>query len=407
MKKITKLSNLDTKGVAVVTRGANNKRIALSKGAENDVTTPIEKLFLQVIEKGDMPLDEKTIDDMCKAAGLDPQMAETVKAIMKLRYVYRDNASFQTVVEQLLAGADGQGAGDPDAPQGDGVDGAGQDEPQTEPDAGGSVAAQQQNGAPQPGAPAPGQEQPKNALPGRDAAKPGAQEGGDAKAPAFGKDKQEGGDAKAPPFGKEKQQAAPGEGDPKKEPPMTVDQKTKDEETKKAAEAVTKAAEMEAVIKSQEATIKAQTEALASNTAAVKKMQDDLRLASWVAKADKELKYITGTAEEIGKQLFDLDSVNPELAVKNFEMLKTQSAAMKANSMFRPSGANGGAPVAAGSAEEEITKRAEEVVKKGLNGKTREHALAIARVEILKADPMLYKRYLTENPAQSSISSAQ
>lgn len=398
MKKITKLSNLDTKGVAVVTRGANNKRIALSKSAENDVTTPIEKLFLQVIEKGDMPLDEKTIDDMCKAAGLDPQMAETVKAIMKLRYVYRDNASFQTVVEQLLAGADGQGAGDPDAPQGDGADGAGQDA-QTEPDAGGSVAAQQQNGAPQPGA--QGQANPEQADLSQ--AEDELKQANDALAQESGKN----GDAKAPPFGKEKQQAAPGEGDPKKEPPMTVDQKTKDEETKKAAEAVTKAAEMEAVIKSQEATIKAQTEALASNTAAVKKMQDDLRLASWVAKADKELKYITGTAEEIGKQLFDLDSVNPELAVKNFEMLKTQSAAMKANSMFRPSGANGGAPVAAGSAEEEITKRAEEVVKKGLNGKTREHALAIARVEIMKADPMLYKRYLTENPAQSSISSAQ
>ncbi len=413
MKKITKLSNLDTKGVAVVTRGANNKRIALSKGAENtvtDVTATIEKLFLQVIEKGDMPIDEKTIDDACKAAGLDPQMAETVKAIMKLRYVYRDNAAFQTVVEQMLLGADEQGAGDPNAPQGqdgDAPEGQGANGPDVydanaKPADGGAVAAQQQNGGPTPGAAtapnkqpapgkpaqmAPGEEKPKQAVPGSDASQ--------------GSTEQQAGDGKAPPFGKDKQQAAPGEGAPKKEPFMT--EQKKEEDTKKAAEAVSKAAEMEAVIKSQEATIKAQTEALASNTAAVKKMQDDLRLQAWVTKADKDLKYISGsTPEELGKQLFDIDSVNAELATKNFEMLKAQSVAMKANAMFKPSGVSGGAPVAAGSAEEEITKRAEEIVKKGLNGMKREHALAVARTEIIKADPALYNRYLEENPVQTS-----
>jgi hypothetical protein len=58
-------------------------------------------------------------------------------------------------------------------------------------------------------------------------------------------------------------------------------------------------------------------------------------------------------------------------------------------------------PAASGSAEEEIEKRAKEIVSKGLNGMPREVALAKARTEVIAADPALYNKYLAENPMQS------
>ncbi len=378
-QNITRLTNLDTKGVAVVTRGANNKRIAMAKGA--DVTTTIEQLFLRVIEKGDLPLDEKTIDDMCRAAGLDPQMAETVKAIMKLRHVYQDNDAFLKVVQGLVgSGETGEvepgeeGSDDtPGLPGQPPKPGATSDQP-VPPNA-------QQQGA-QPGQQQPGAEPAQQKKPEGEGDKPEQN-----KQPAEG-DK--------PASGETKEQ--PQEGD-NKEPPMS--DKEKEQAKKSADEVVSKAAEMEAVIKTQEMTIKAQQAALDANTSAVKKMQDDMRRTSWVTKAEKELAHLPGTtAEEVGGQLFDIDTAAPELAKKQFETLKKQSDAMKNSSLFRPSGLGGNTPAAAGSASEEIEKLANEIVAKSDVKVPKEVRVAQARAEVVKSHPELYRRYLNENPNQ-------
>lgn len=352
--KITRLTNLDTRGVAVVKRGANNKRFAIAKTGD-DVTSPtIEEMFLRVIEKGDMPFDEAAIDEMCKNAGCDPQMAETVKAIMKLKHVYRDNDAFMGVVKQLLAG--GEGGAQPPA-----------------------AGAQPGAGVPPGAKPGAEGEEPPAAA---DKDKPAGEE------PAAPQKEPAGDGDKPPPFGKK-----PDEGDSNKEPPMS------DKEKEEAQKAIAKAAELETIIKAQAATIETQKTALDANTQAVKKMQDDLRKSQWVTKAEKDLSFVTGkTAEELGQMLFDIDTLNPDMAKSQFEMLKAQSTIVKSSNLFRPSGANGGAPAGAGaSAYSEAEKRADAIVSKSAKeGDTPEVAKARAMNAVFKADPSLYKRYCDE-----------
>ncbi len=378
----TKLTNLDTKGVAVVTSGANNKRFAISKA------DTLEQLFLEIIEKGDMPLDEKAIEDMCMQSGLDPQMTETVKAIMKLKHVYRDNAAFLGTIKQLMA------TGDAAAPQ------AGAQ-------AGMPGAAPGAMPGPQPGAPTPGVpgQAPQASAPpfGK---KPGADgvEGGDDMAAAEQELSAAAEQALEDEGGSEEAVAAdeqdpPFMGDKKKEPPMSDKEEAKKmaDLIAKAADADKKVADAEKKVAELELVTKAQKDALDINTNAVKKMQDDLRLAQWVAKADKELAFIAGkTADELGKMLFDIDTLNAEAAKAQFELLKAQAAIVKSSNLFRPSGSVGGAPVAA-SAWAEMEKRVgETITKSAKEGDTPEVARARAMQAIMKSDPELYSRYCAE-----------
>lgn len=335
--KLTKLTNLDTKGVAVVTAGANNKRIAFAKSKDGNVT--IEDLFMEVITKGAMPLDEKAIEDLCAGAGLDPQMVETVKAIVKLKHVYRDNDAFLGVVKQLV--------------------GAGQE------------------------APMPAQE-----------AKPEAP-----KAPPFAKpeEKTEATPAQAQASDEEQPESALEEGDEEE-----TEMSDKKDEAVKSLESVAKAAQdkaaaLEAVIKSKDEQLAAMQEAVKANTESVKKMQDDARLARWVAKAQTELAFIAGkTADELGKMLFDIDTGNAEAAKSTFEAFKAQSEIAKSSNIFRPIGVVGGAPAKAGSAWAEVEEKASALVSKSGGNLPQEVALAKARNEVLKSDPALYQRYCAE-----------
>ncbi len=421
--KITRLDNLDTNGVAIVHRGANNKRIALSKRDGADVTVEtIEELFLEIIAKGDMDLDEQAVDDMCAKAGLDPQAAETFKAIMKLAYAYRDSDAMKGLLKQTFAMVAAPGKpGEQNQPGGPAQAGAPTPQPGTQ---GQGAGAPQGQGQP----PVPGQNS-GDGQPGSDAPTPGAQHGQAAgpdgkapgmppgmqppggKAPGAGADGDEEAKAQAELKAAEDALAAEGvkpgdagadepsdtpppKGDKTKEPPMDLKEKEKLEEATKSA--VAKAAAAEAKIAEQDAVIKSQSAALKANTDAVKKMQDDLRLSQWVSKADKDLSFISGqTAEELGQTLFDIDTHNPELAKKQFELLKGQSAIVKSSGMFRPSGIGAGAG-RAGNALEEIEKKANEIVSKSGAGKSREVAVAEAQLEIMKADPALYKRYCDE-----------
>lgn len=392
-KAATKLSDLDTKGVALVRRGANNKRIAMTKGANGElIDDTIEALFLEVIAKGDMAMDDAAVADMCAKAGLDPQATETFKAILKLAYAYQDSAAMKGLLKQVFTAQAAPAAGQPGMP--------GQQPP---------------SAPPTPGAPAV----PPSAPPTAQAAAP---PGAPGKPPVPG---QEGATApKVEPGegtpGEEQQDAAgtePGEGtpaeeagdekDPKKKPPFgkaaPQGVKESDMDEKKVAEMVAKAAadakaEADAKIKEQEAVIKSQQTALDANTLAVSKMQDDLKLSQWVAKAEKDLNFIAGkTAEELGKTLFDLDKLNPALAVQQFELLKSQAAVIKSSNLFRPMGIGGTSGAPAASAFAEVEKRTVELVTKSAgNGEPEEVRKARAQVAVLKADPSLYKRYCDE-----------
>ncbi len=350
----TRLTNLDTKGVAVVTAGANNKRFAFAKGKDGLMPDTIEKLFLMAIEKGDMPLDEKAVEDMCAGAGLDPQMIETVKAIMKLKHVYRDSAAFAGVLKQLMTSNEAAAA--EAAPGTETKPGEGQDE---------TVDA-------------PAEEE----------------------KPAFepeGKGEDEG---KNYPEGTSEE-------DEEKEPPMSDKDEAKkmaDLIAKATADADKKVADAEKKVTELEAIAKTQKEALDVNTAAVKKMQDDLRLSQWVSKAERELAFIPSkTADELGKMLFEIDTLNADMAKSQFELLKGQAAVIKGSNMFRPSGATGGAPAGATNAWAEAQKRAADIVSKSAKVESAEVAEARAIDAVFKADPVLYKRYCDE---QQSINRA-
>ncbi len=410
--KATRLDNLRTDGVAMVKRGANNRRIALAKNGD-DVDETIEALFLELIAKGDMEMDEQAVEDMCAQAGLDPQATETFKAIMKLAYAYRDSDAMKGLLKTVFAQAA--------APQKPGAPG----QPGMPAQAGAQPGAQP--GAPQPGMPGqgaqaqPGQGQPP--APGQTQAggAPPAPNPGEGKPPPPGAKEGEpagNGEGKPPmkpgageePAAGEGETPAEGDDPDKKKNPFSKNAppsaKESDMDEKKVAELVAKAAadakaEADKKIAEQEAVIKSQEVALKANTDAVKKMQDDLRLSQWVSKAEKELGFISGqTAEELGKTLFDIDTHNPELAKKQFDILKAQNAVVKSSGMFRPIGATGVSKGASNNALEEIEKRTAEIVAKSAGtGKSAEVLKAEAQLAVMKADPALYKRYCDEQEA--------
>lgn len=320
---MNRLERLDTKGVAVVTRGANNKRIALWKGR----SMTLEEMLTKAMLEGDLGADDASIEEACKQAGLDPQMTETVKAMMKLRNVYKDVEAFGAMVGKLF----------------------------------------------------------------------GAKPAGDGKPPPS--ESEEPGAGKPPPGNEEDEQEE-------------ADMAMTDEEKKAQAETLEKAAKAEELVKkqaeqieAQKAQIETQKTALDANTQAVKKMQDDLRMSQWVTKAEKHLAFITGkTAQELGEQLFKLDTFDKAAAEAQFELLKAQSKVVEASGMFRPSGASGGDGGQGGSglAYDEIEKLASEIVTKSQSTEPREVAMARARLAVAKSRPELWIRYADEEQKQTN-----
>lgn len=386
--KATKLTRLNTRGVAIVDKGANGKRIALAKAASADGGETFEQLLLELISKGDMPLDDKAVEDMAMRAGLDAQAIETFKAILKLAHVYGDNAAFNGLLKQQFA-AMGK-PGDPATPQQPGQPGA-----QAQPSMGTQPGAQ------------PGAE--KNPLqPGGQAPAPTPAPMGEEPMPGEGEEEQAA-EGEEPAAEGEEEPQGEGEDPKKKKPPFFKAATAQDAEgdamtEKEIQEAIAKAttaavAELKKANDDLVAVNKAQQTALDAQATAVKKMQDDARLAGWVAKAEKHLAAIPGeTAESLGKQLFDLETIKPETAVAAFETFKKTAEVVKASGLFSAPGFAGQAPVAAGSAEAEIEKLVGELVAKGAGkpGETAEIQRARAMVAVAKSHPALYKRYCDE-----------
>jgi len=98
--RIRRLTNVETLSVALVTRGANKKRVALTKSQGDGVTTT--ELLAQIIQKGDMPMSDEEIDKLCQEGGVDAQGAETFKAMLKLGQSFSDNESFGKLVKEKL-----------------------------------------------------------------------------------------------------------------------------------------------------------------------------------------------------------------------------------------------------------------------------------------------------------------
>lgn len=357
--KATKLTRLDTRGVAIVDKGANGKRIALAKAAPADGGETFEQLLLELISKGDMPLDDKAVEDMAMRAGLDAQAIETFKAILKLAHVYGDNAAFNGLLKQQFA----------------------------------AMGAQ------------PGAE--KNPLqPGGQAPAPTPAPMGEEPMPGEGEEEQAA-EGEEPAAEGEEEPQGEGEDPKKKKPPFFKAATAQDAEgdamtEKEIQEAIAKAttaavAELKKANDDLVAVNKAQQTALDAQATAVKKMQDDARLAGWVAKAEKHLAAIPGeTAESLGKQLFDLETIKPETAAAAFETFKKTAEVVKASGLFSAPGFAGQAPVAAGSAEAEIEKLVGELVAKGASNESAEIQRARAMVAVAKSHPALYKRYCDE-----------
>lgn len=378
--KATKLTRLDTRGVAIVDKGANGKRIALAKAAPADGGETFEQLLLELISKGDMPLDDKAVEDMAMRAGLDAQAIETFKAILKLAHVYGDNAAFNGLLKQQFA-AMGK-PGDPGQPGAQAQPGMGM----------------------QPGA-QPGAE--KNPLqPGGQAPAPTPAPMGEEPMPGEGEEEQAA-EGEEPAAEGEEEPQGEGEDPKKKKPPFFKAATAQDAEgdamtEKEIQEAIAKAttaavAELKKANDDLVAVNKAQQTALDAQATAVKKMQDDARLAGWVAKAEKHLAAIPGeTAESLGKQLFDLETIKPETAAAAFETFKKTAEVVKASGLFSAPGFAGQAPVAAGSAEAEIEKLVGELVAKSASNESAEIQRARAMVAVAKSHPALYKRYCDE-----------
>jgi hypothetical protein len=94
-----KLHKLDTTSVDLVTRGANNKRFALKKGADMNV----QDALIEILKSGDMDQDWAAIDKMCADAGLDPQGSEVYKALVKLSSSYKDSPAMGKMVRENLS----------------------------------------------------------------------------------------------------------------------------------------------------------------------------------------------------------------------------------------------------------------------------------------------------------------
>lgn len=204
--------------------------------------------------------------------------------------------------------------------------------------------------------------------------------------------------------------AAPKKQEPKKEPEKK--QKKKDEEHKypmaKALDGLPDELreQLEPVFKAQqdlydEEIAKAEKHAEDADkrteevAKALKTERDQRQTQEWIAKSEDELSHFPGkSSEELGKMLKALHDVNPEMATAQFESMKAASDAIKESDLLKTAG-TGTAP--GGSAYQKIQEMVKAKIAKSGDTMTPEQA----EVEIMKEDPVLYEKYLEENPAQS------
>jgi hypothetical protein len=348
---IRKLSSVETLGVALVTRGANKKRWALKK-SDGELMT-VNELLVQIIAKGDMPVDDAAIAKLCEQAGVDAQGIEVVKAIIKLGNTYKDDPGFQKVLPQVMKMLGSAAGGD-----------EGEEEP-TE----GEEPAEGEEGKDKP---APG----KKPFPPKDGAK---QDG----------------------------KTAPDEGD-KKETPMTEDEK---KEFQAKSDALAKSADeaKDALAKSQkeaaelQALVKSQGEALKAMQEAVAKERDERALASWVAKADRDLRFVPGkTADELGKMLHTAEkALGAEAAQAQFDTFKAMSDTLAKSDMFRGAGTQSRGGDSKKDAYAQLQEKANAILEKSADMNTDPAtARAKAMAKAIELFPALYAEYLNQNDAQ-------
>lgn len=366
----TRLTDIETLGVALVKRGANRRKFGVKKGDEDDMT--VAQLIAQVIQKGEMPIDEDAVNKMCEQAGLDAQGCETFKALIKLGSAYKDVPAFMKLLsEELpkLLGASG----------GEGTDPA----------------------------------DPKNADP-KNPAPPGTA------------DKPPTSDAPPPKPGEHNYSGSAGDDPSRKDKPFMTQKSA--EEIQKEAEAKAKAdadkAAAEALAKSQadknvalEALLKSQADSLKSMQDQLTTERDARVLESWVRKSADELKFVPGkSSAELGQMFFDLEKkISKEMAQTQFDVFKASSVALGKSALFTPAGAQSNS-IAKGEGKDALSlikKSAENILEKsdilksdapglqGVQGSVQaEIHKAMAVQKALELNPELYTEYARENPSQ-------
>jgi hypothetical protein len=165
------------------------------------------------------------------------------------------------------------------------------------------------------------------------------------------------------------------------------------EKTKKALDP-----ELEAVFKAQKDQIDLLQKANEDSIAALKIEKDKRELNEWIKKAEDGLSHYPGqSSTALGTMLKGLHDSDPELATKQFEMLKAASDAMKTSSVLKEAGRFGG-DAEPSSAWAKVEKSASELVQKSADRAfTKEKAIDL----VLERNPDLYAEYLNENPAQT------
>lgn len=344
----TKLNDLDTRSVDLVTRGANKKRFAFKKG---DQTMTAQEALIEILKQADPDQDWAGIDKMCSDAGLDAQGAETYKALVKLSAAYKDSPAMAKMVGSHLTKLFGAGGGKDPAP-------AQPKNESAEPDEPGEQSMQDK--------PTDGGEQPP---------------AGGAKPPATPAE-----EPKEKPMSKKDESAGTQQAaDTGKTPSAEELQKSIDERVSKAvAEAIAKSTEASnVVIKGLEAKLVEQA--------------DRALKGEWVQKAKDHLAHVPGkTTEELGSMLFDIEkSAGKAVADVQFDVLKGASAAVAKSSAFTPAGFHARG-TAATSSMTKLQEAASKIAKSAEGGLS--EAMAVAKA--LEQDPSLYAEYLNEHPTQ-------
>jgi len=148
----------------------------------------------------------------------------------------------------------------------------------------------------------------------------------------------------------------------------------------------------------------AQLSTLTAQNEEIRKSLDEEREArrreEWIGKAKEELSFCPGqSAEDHADMLLKLEKVDPELAKKQFEQMKSTSEALEKSEMFREAGAKFGETTES-SAWGQIEKLAKGLVEKSSDiNLTQEQA--ISKVMSSPRGKELYDRYLAEHPAQN------
>lgn len=348
--RIRRLTNVETLSVALVTRGANKKRVALTKtqGGKDMTTT---ELLAQIIQKGDMPMSDDEINKLCQESGLDEQGTEAFKALVKIGQSFSDNEAFGTLVKDKYAGLLGLSSAAPGTQPG-------QEPAKTEPA--------------KPGAPAAAAQPP---------AKPATEQ------------------TTTPPSD---------DGKDKEEPEMT--QKTADEvkkaedmkvalekAEKSAADATAKLGAFEEVMKTQKDTITKMQDDLT-------KERDERNLAEWVTKSEKDLAFVPNkTAAELGAMFHKLEkTAGKEAAQAQYDVSKSMSDALSKSELFKTSGTivRGNGTVTKG-AYALLEEKAASLIEKADTGKSEAIRKAAAMAKAIEQNPDLYQAYLAENAAQT------